>query len=433
MSSSSNGRLNKGTSKEADSGRIISVVICKGSFIRVDGSGELLVNYACHLNASGHRVRVLLAMPFDHDNKHYKRLRQAGIPVDCVVHQPFYALLRVLRKIDSIRARVFGSSSVDWERIAYLTSRFYFRVHKPDLVHVIQADTTAPGMIRAAHALGVPVLYQEVITPRYGPDSDALYDRLADVLSLCTGVAALSPIQAIEVRARIPYNGCVSVLPLISEDPVTVGVSTTHNRVTFGFAARLEHWKGPLVLLEAFALLLRRCPNSFLRMAGTGPQEPEAIARVTELGVADRCEFLGPFATAEDRSDFMQSLDVFVQPSFADGTPNSIIEAMAHGLPIVASLNGGIPDLVLPELGILVPSGDSEALANALARLAGDAELRGKMGRVARYRYEELFSPAAVLPVLLDVYRSVMERGRKTIGPALSTHARPQHPWVSIG
>ena len=103
------------------------------------------------------------------------------------------------------------------------------------------------------------------------------------------------------------------------------------------------------------------------------------------------------------------------------------------GLPIVASLNGGIPDLVLPELGILVPSGDSEALANALARLAGDAELRGKMGRVARYRYEELFSPAAVLPVLLDAYRRVMERGRKTIGPALSTHGRPQHPWVSIG
>jgi glycosyltransferase involved in cell wall biosynthesis len=129
----------------------------------------------------------------------------------------------------------------------------------------------------------------------------------------------------------------------------------------------------------------------------------------------------------------MRSLDVFVQPSFADGTPNSIIEAMAHGLPIVASLNGGIPDLVSPELGILVPSGDSGALADALARLAGDPDLRGKMGIVARHRYEELFSPAAVLPVLLDAYRSVMKRSRRTTGRALSTPARPQHPWVSIG
>ena len=298
---------------------------------------------------------------------------------------------------------------------------------------MIQADATAPGMIRAAHAAGVPVLYQEVITPRYGPDSEALYDRLADVLRLCTSVTALSPIQAIEVRERIPYDGPVSVLPLISEDPVTEAMNARGNCVTFGFAARLEHWKGPLVLLEAFALLLKRCPSAYLRMAGTGPQEGEASARAKELCLADRCDFLGPFATSEDRSGFMRSLDVFVQPSFADGTPNSIIEAMAHGLPIVASLNGGIPDLVSPELGILVPPGDSRALADALARLAGDPDLRGTMGIVARHRYEELFSPAAVLPVLLDAYRSVMKRSRKTTGRALSTPARPQHPWVSIG
>jgi glycosyltransferase involved in cell wall biosynthesis len=417
---------------QTDSGRI-SVVICKGGFISVDGSGELLVNYALHLNANGHHVRVLIAMPFDHDNKHYKRLRQAGITVDCVVHQPLYALLRVLRKIDRARARAFRRSPMDWERIAYLTSRFYFRVHRPDLVHMIQADATAPGMIRAAHAVGVPVLYQEVITPRYGTGSETLYDRLADVLHLCTGVTALSPIQAIEVRERIPYNGPVSVLPLISEDPVTEAMNARRNSVTFGFAARLEHWKGPLVLLEAFALLLKRCPSAYLRMAGTGPQEQEAIDRAKELCLADRCDFLGPFATSEDRSSFMRSLDVFVQPSFADGTPNSIIEAMAHGLPIVASSNGGIPDLVSPELGILVPSGDSGALADALARLAGDPDLRGKMGIVARHRYEELFSPAAVLPVLLDAYRSVMKKSRRTTGCALSTPARPQHPWVSIG
>src|SRR6266480_5864547 len=162
------------------SGRI-SVVICKGSFLRVDGSGEILVNYALHLKVNGHDVRVLLATPFDHDNKHYQRLRHAGIPVDCIVRQPLYWLLRVLRKIDIVRSRAFGSFKIDWERIAYLTCWYYFRTHRPDVVHIIQADATASGMIRAARAADIPVLYQEMITPRYGAGSDPLYDRLASV------------------------------------------------------------------------------------------------------------------------------------------------------------------------------------------------------------------------------------------------------------
>jgi glycosyltransferase involved in cell wall biosynthesis len=160
-----------------------------------------------------------------------------------------------------------------------------------------------------------------------------------------------------------------------------------------------------LVLLEAFALLLERFPSARLRMAGTGLQEQKAITRAKELRLADRCEFLGPFDTHEATSGFTRSLDVFAQHSFADGTPNSIIEAMAHGLQIVASLNGGIPDVVCPTLGILVLPGDSGALAEALARLAADPDLRRRMGRVARQRYEDLFSPAAALPVLLDASR----------------------------
>ena len=417
---------------QTDSGRI-SVVICKGSFLRVDGSGEILVNYALHLKVGGHSIRVLIATPFDYDNKHYQRLRHAGISVDCVVRQPLYWLLRVLRKIDIVRPRAFGSFKIDWERIAYLTCWYYFRTHRPDVVHIIQADATASGMIRAARAADIPVLYQEMITPRYGAGSDPLYDRLASVLHLCASVTALSPLQANEVRDRIPYDGQVTVLPLIADDPTTDAVGTRSEEVTFGFAARLEHWKGPLVLVDAFALLLQRHPSVRLRLAGTGPQEHEALARAKELGIADRCEFLGRYSGPEERGIFMRSLDVFVQPSFADGTPNSIIEAMAHGLPIVASLNGGIPDLVSPELGILVPPGDPGALADALARLAGDPDLRAKMGIVARHRYEELFSPAAVLPVLLDTYSSVMKRSRRTTGRALSTPARPQHPWVSNG
>ncbi|HEX6729889.1 MAG TPA: glycosyltransferase family 4 protein [Pyrinomonadaceae bacterium] len=86
------------------------------------------------------------------------------------------------------------------------------------------------------------------------------------------------------------------------------------------------------------------------------------------------------YSTLEERSRFNTSIDVFVLPSLTEGTPNVIIEAMAHGKPIIANAVGGVPDLVTEEVGILVPLDDVKALAAAMARLAGDDDLRHRMG-----------------------------------------------------
>src|SRR6185295_16651040 len=99
---------------------------------------------------------------------------------------------------------------------------------------------------------------------------------------------------------------------------------------------------------------------------------------------------------------------VFVLPTLTEGTPNVIIEAMAHAKPIIATDVGGIPDLVTEEIGILVPPDDIPALAAAMNRLASDPELRRRMGVAARRKYEQLFTPEAVLPVLHDFYERVV-------------------------
>src|SRR5207248_1642526 len=106
----------------------------------------------------------------------------------------------------------------------------------------------------------------------------------------------------------------------------------------------------------------------------------EWFAKVLPLCVLDACAFLDPYNAPEDKSAFMYGLDVFVLPTLAEGTPNSIIEAMAHGLPVIASAVGGIPDLITPETGMLVPPGNPQALADAMLLLASDPELRARMG-----------------------------------------------------
>ena len=125
----------------------------------------------------------------------------------------------------------------------------------------------------------------------------------------------------------------------------------------------------------------------------------------------------------------MESLDVFVMPSFSEATPNSVLEAMACGKPIIASDVGGIPDMIGAESGIVVPPGDMEALAEAMLRLARDGDLRSRMGAAAKERYESLFSPKVVVPLMIETYRRVMQTAQQT-PEAVSTNGH-RHPWSS--
>ena len=123
----------------------------------------------------------------------------------------------------------------------------------------------------------------------------------------------------------------------------------------------------------------------------------------------------------------MRSLDVFVMPSFTEGTPNSIVEAMAHGIPIIASQVGGVPDMIGADAGVLVPPGDADALAQAMLRLARDRDLRQTMGQAAYERYQRYFSPGAVLPLMLQTYQRVSGNGHYVAPASGNGHL---HPWA---
>jgi glycosyltransferase involved in cell wall biosynthesis len=340
-----------------------------------------------------------------------------------------FFLFFVKRAPDGLR-RIWQVAIRTIMHLHYRKCRKFFAQQRPDLLHVFTPDAGAALMIRAGHELAIPVLYHEMGTPHHLPLLNDYYRRLEKVLPLCTEVAALSPRLAAEWSVRFPFLNSISVLPLIMEGSDAQNPnSPSPNSVetVFGFAARLEEGKGPLVLLDALARVNRERPLAVARIAGMGPQLLEVKARARELALRDACQFVGHYSEPRLRSAFMNSLDVFVLPSFAEGTPNGVIEAMAHGIPVIASNVGGIPDIVDADSGILVPPGDAAALANAMVTLANDPQRRFEMGAAARERHQKLFAPRVVMPLMLKVYQRVIGNGHSN---DLTRDNDYSHPWA---
>jgi glycosyltransferase involved in cell wall biosynthesis len=302
--------------------------------------------------------------------------------------------------------------------------------HRADLIHVMTPDPGAMVMIQAAHDAGIPVIYQELGIPYHPPHFESDYEQFTSVLPLCSEIAALSPKLIEHCREKLPAPKDLSILPIMSDEFVNGRKphQPAPGRITFGFAARMEELKGPMVLMEAFAVAHRQCEDICLNIAGDGSQRQKIAARAKALNVASRYRYHGVYTHPEQCRAFMESLDVFVMPSFSEGTPNSVVEAMACGKPIIASDVGGIPDMIGEDSGILVAAGDLSALAQAMLRLAQDSELRRTMGAAAKARYQELFSPDVVVPLLVQTYQRVMRNGHAT--PKVVAGNGHVHPWA---
>jgi len=385
----------------------VKVLLCKGRFAGpISGADETLVAYATELKAAGVDVAVAVLYPSSPRDSHHQRLRRAGVTVDCIAESSLAgrAMQTLKNRVPHLPAgpRRMLQKAAHGVSMRYVTACLrYFERSGAGVVHVMTPDPAAMAMMRAAHATHIPVLYQELGTPDFLPELGVYYEQLAEVLPLCDEIAALSPGLAHRFAEKFAPRCPVSVLPLIVED-VQPAERATSTDVTFGFAARLEYGKGPLSLVAAFAEMC--IATTSLRIAGAWPQESEAKTLAGSCDLDGRCAFVGTYSGSAEKSAFLRGIDVFVLPSLAEGTPNGIIEAMAHGLPVIASAVGGIPDTVSPEMAILVPPGDTHALAEAMTELATSPARRAAMGRAARARYEQLHSPRAVLPILNVVY-----------------------------
>lgn len=140
---------------------------------------------------------------------------------------------------------------------------------------------------------------------------------------------------------------------------------------------RLEAEKNPLLLADALALLRSRDPRWRLVVAGEGPLEDELRDRLMELGLERHAELRG-YVPFDQLAELYRASHAFLHVSWTEGVPQVLFEAFAAGLPVVATAVGGVPDAA-GEDALLVPAGDAEAAAKAVARLGEDVALRRRL------------------------------------------------------
>lgn len=161
------------------------------------------------------------------------------------------------------------------------------------------------------------------------------------------------------------------------------------------FVGRLAAVKGVPVLIEAFERLAARHPEARLEIVGDGPERARAEARVAERGLGHAVSFLG-YQSAEAVSGLLARADCLVLPSFAEGVPVVLMEAMASGLPVVASRVAGVQELVEDGVsGFTVPAGDVETLVARLDQLLSDPDLCERMGAAGRAKVRAEFDQGA--------------------------------------
>lgn len=224
----------------------------------------------------------------------------------------------------------------------------------------------------------------------------------AKVQRICNGV---------DVRVFSPREGARPVeLPGLAPDDVVIGS-----------VGRMEPVKDPLNLVEAFISATARdtlfAERARLAMVGGGSLRAHAEARLAEAGLAARAWLPGH---RDDIADCLRSFDVFALPSKAEGISNTILEAMATGLPVVATRVGGNAELVQEGANAaLVPAEDSEAMGSALRHYVQDSAMRESHGRRSREIAVSRFSIEQMVESYWQVYRQrLYRRPESTRSPA---------------
>jgi glycosyltransferase involved in cell wall biosynthesis len=191
------------------------------------------------------------------------------------------------------------------------------------------------------------------------------------------------------------------------------------------------------VLLKAWRAVRERVPTARLILAGDGPQRPQLELLAAELGIADAIEFAG--LVGDLRALFAAAYG-FVLPSRYEGMSNALLEAMAAGMPCIATRVSGSEDIIIEnESGLLVPPEDPAALASALVTILTDHQRASSLGREARARVERWFDQRRVLDESIQLYSSLVRtdhirprRATRCSGHALRSRCVVSAPMTAL-
>jgi glycosyltransferase involved in cell wall biosynthesis len=288
---------------------------------------------------------------------------------------------------------------------------------RPELVHAHSSKAGAVARLGRLVRPRVPVVYtphgfafagsfeREWERVLYREVERSLAPLASAVVAVCCAEARLAESLGRARRIRVVHNGIDSV-PLRPSSGGARAPEHSPRAPVICTVARLQPGKGIDVLIDAMVPVKAQYPMAKLVVVGTGPMAAPLVERARALGLTENVEFLGEIS---DPGRVLDQADAFILPSLAESFPYVVLEAMAAGLPIVASDVGGIPEAVVSgQSGLLVPAGDPAALGAAIIALLADPSLRTRLGLAARERVISSFDRGGMLSRLSRVYDEVL-------------------------
>jgi glycosyltransferase involved in cell wall biosynthesis len=305
------------------------------------------------------------------------------------------------------------------------------RRRRPDIVHTHTAKAGMLGRLAAIMAMHprpviVHTYHGHVLEGYFGRAKTALYRGLERWLAKRSDALIGVSSATVEdlVRLRVSDRAKFRVIPIgLDLDPFMVASSADgaafreeagvrDGELLLTFVGRLVPIKRVDVLLRALSHARDMGAPVRLAVVGDGALRPELEARAGELGIGDAVFFAGYRA---DMVPVAAAADIAVLSSDNEGTPVSLIEAAAAAKPAASTTVGGVPDVVLPECGLLTPSGEPRALGDAIASLAADAELRTSMGENARRHVTERFTVERLVRDIGHLYEDLTRESRAMV------------------
>jgi len=292
-----------------------------------------------------------------------------------------------------------------------------FKHYKPDVVHThlyVLRYTVLPSLL-----CRVPVCVHTVHTLAQnevgwaGRFINKMCFRFGNVVPVSISREVATSVRRVygaKIRTPVIYNGVKTTL--FSSNS---GVEQCKERgeTVIVHVGRFEPPKNHRLLLEAFSVASSKCSKLKLWLVGDGKLRSSVKEMVQNLGLRDRVLFLG---TRSDIPKLMACSDIFVLSSKWEGLPLVVIEAMAAGKPVVATAVGGVPELVENGLtGLLVPSDNANALAEALLLLAEDPELRQVMGQKGQKKAIDRFDISRTAREYEALYCKLLEERKSVI------------------
>jgi len=296
--------------------------------------------------------------------------------------------------------------------IGLMRSRHY------DLAHCHSAKAGVLGRL-AAQALGTPSVYSPHCFPFVGDFSamrrvfalslERVLGRLTTaILCVCEDERRIAREHRVQAppALHVVYNGCP---PCEEHSELDRALERMRDGGPVAAAVTvLRAQKSVDVLIDAVPLVWERVPDARIAVVGDGPLREELHAHASRIGIADdeRFEFL-PFESPAARH--LGAMDVYVLPSSWEAFPIGVLEALACGVPQVATDVGGTGEAVSPDTGLLVPKRDPKALSAAICELLTNRERREKMAQASRQRHAERFGVDRMVGETATVYSEVLD------------------------